>query len=517
VITTENTIPIANAGPDQTAYVSDVVTLDGSASSDADGNSLTYLWSITSAPPGSAATLSDPAAVYPTFTIDLFGDYQISLTVNDGFDNSIPDTVLVTTLNSVPVADAGPDQSGFMNDIVTLDGSGSHDADGDELTYSWSLSTRPAGSNAVLSNSNIVNPSFTIDVNGIYVAQLVVNDGTANSLADTVVITTDNTPPVANAGTNQTAFVGDTVTLDGSGSSDLDGDSLTFHWSFMSRPVGSVATLSDDTAVMPAFEVDVYGTYVVQLIVNDGTVDSSPDSVTIDIMNTAPVANAGPDQTVVRYDTVYLNGADSYDADEDALTYQWSLISRPIDSAAILSDPTAVNPSFSVDLPGEYVVQLIVNDGTVNSTADQVIITTQNSRPVANAGADQTVYVGDPVILDGSASSDADEDPLTFQWSITSAPAGSASTLSSNAEELTSFIPDLAGTYVIQLIVNDGELSSDPDSAAISVLALPELSVNNTTITEGDSGSVDMVFTVTLSPAAEREVTVEYATADSTA
>jgi len=96
---------------------------------------------------------------------------------------------------------------------------------------------------------------------------------------------TPSNPPVADAGLDQTALVGDTVLLDGSGSSDADGDPLTYSWSFSSRPVGSTASLSDSTVVNPTFVVDVVGAYDLQLIVNDGSVDSGPDTVTISTGN----------------------------------------------------------------------------------------------------------------------------------------------------------------------------------------------------------------------------------------
>ncbi len=70
------------------------------------------------------------------------------------------------------------------------------------------------------------------------------------------VLANTNTPPVANAGQNQTVALEQTVTLDGSASSDADGDQLTYRWS-LATPTGSGATLLNPTAVKPTFQVDL--------------------------------------------------------------------------------------------------------------------------------------------------------------------------------------------------------------------------------------------------------------------
>ena len=125
------------------------------------------------------------------------------------------------------------------------------------------------------------------------------------------------------------------------------------------------------------FVVDRAGDYVVQLIVHDGTVPSTPDSVIINTSNVAPVANAGPDQgSVVPLSSVTLIGSGSSDANGDPLTYSWTFVSMPLGSTAALDDPSSPTPKFTPDLVGSYEVQLIVNDGTVNSVSDSVIITT---------------------------------------------------------------------------------------------------------------------------------------------
>lgn len=90
-------------------------------------------------------------------------------------------------------------------------------------------------------------------------------------------------PPVADAGEDQVVTVGDTVTLDGSGSTDPEDDALSYSWSITSRPFGSVAILSDASMINPGFVPDREGSYIISLIVNDGTSDSAADSVTITV------------------------------------------------------------------------------------------------------------------------------------------------------------------------------------------------------------------------------------------
>ena len=466
IISTVNVAPVANAGPDQgNKALGSTVTLNGSASSDANGDPLTYSWSLTSQPAGSAAALSSPTTVTPTFTVDFPGTYVAQLIVNDGTVNSAPNTVSISTVNVAPVANAGPDQGGkALGSTVTLNGSASSDANGDPLTFSWSLTSRPAGSTAALSSLTIVNPTFTVDRAGTYTAQLIVNDGTLNSAPNTVNISTVNVAPVANAGPDQGGkALGSTVTLNGSASSDANGDPLTYSWSLTSRPAGSTAVLSSLTIVNPTFTIDRAGDYTAQLIVNDGTLSSAPNTVNISTVNVAPVANAGPDQGgKAPGSLITLDGSDSSDANGDPLTYSWSL-SPPAGSTAALSGANTVNPTFTVDRAGTYTAQLIVNDGTLSSAPNTVNISTVNVAPVANAGPDQGGKApGSTVTLNGSGSSDANGDPLTYSWSLTSRPTGSTAVLSSLTIVNPTFTVDRAGTYTAQLIVNDGTLNGCP-------------------------------------------------------
>jgi hypothetical protein len=106
-------------------------------------------------------------------------------------------------------------------------------------------------------------------------------NGGTDSATVSVTVTPVNDPPLASAGPDQSVAVTTTVQLDGNGSSDVEGTTLTFQWSFVSVPIGSAAALSDSTSATPTFVADLAGAYVIQLIVNDGTEASAPDTVTV--------------------------------------------------------------------------------------------------------------------------------------------------------------------------------------------------------------------------------------------
>jgi len=314
-----------------------------------------------------------------TKTVTLKKINVLTFLVTGKKDSFITFSINGQTANTPPVANAGADQSGDVGSTLTLDGSASNDFDGDLLTYNWNLTSKPTGSTALLANPNNDNPTLFLDKPGNYVGSLVVNDGKVNSTPDTVTVSTLNVPPVADAGSNQRARVGAVVTLDGSASTDADGNPLTYAWSFAARPTGSTAQLSNTTSIKPTFTVDKAGTYFLQLVVNDGKVNSQAAQVIVTTENNPPVANAGPDQSAAANALVTLDGSGSSDVDGDLLTYAWSFASRPVGSTVVLSNPTAVNPTFTVDKPGSYSLQLLVKDGVVESLADIVVISTLNS------------------------------------------------------------------------------------------------------------------------------------------
>ncbi|MHC4437234.1 MAG: PKD domain-containing protein, partial [Planctomycetota bacterium] len=179
---------------------------------------------------------------------------------------------------------------------------------------------------------------------------------------------TANAKPVADAGGDQLsdAIVAN-VTLDGTGSYDFDDDALSYQW--QQTGGSNVAILNPDTPE-PNFIPTVEDVYYFELTVFDGSNYSIPDSVMIVIGNRAPFAEAGEEQACEPRREATLNGSASYDLDEeDTLSYSWSQISGP---SVELLDQNTQTPRFTPNLIGEYVFELIVNDGADTSLPDTV-------------------------------------------------------------------------------------------------------------------------------------------------
>ncbi len=474
-----NNPPVANAGVDITvSELGGTAHLDGSASSDPDGQSLTYEWTILSRPYGSTAVLSDSSIVNPTLTPDKKGAYLIQLVVSDGDLTSNLDQVIVTCSNHVPVANAGDPIIVEFLDTAQLNGSAT-DPDGDPMTYEWTVVSKPEGSAAVLSSTTILNPTFTPDVQGSYQFALVATDNTGlSSSPSTVVVSTGNHQPVANAGDDIIMSANTSVALNGSGT-DVDSDPLTFTWRVISAPMGSGgdSTISNINIPNPDFTPDMKGDYVLGLIVNDGYVNSVEDTMKIHVLNNQPVANAGPNQSghaIYGNNLVFnLNGSGSSDPDGDSLTYKWRVLSKPAGSTAILSSTTAVDPTLTViDFPGNYVVGLTVNDGAIDSPESTVTLTFANNTPVAAAGSNQSLHTafGTPLVfnLDGGGSTDADFDSLTYTWRVISRPSGSTAALSSTNIVNPTITADKLGSYVIGLKVNDSYVDSAESTVTLT-------------------------------------------------
>ena len=256
-------------------------------------------------------------------------------------------------------------------------------------SYVWTQKSGPAVALDLAHPSapHIHVPVVTTRTDMVFTVEVTDGTGTTVSATETITVVPvavappvvtppANTPPAADAGRIQHVKTGDHVTLNGTGSSDHDYDILNYTWTIISSPGGSTASLSDTSSVIPTFTPDVAGIYIFQLIVNDGTVDSAPDTVTITAepphVNSIPVAHAGPDQHVNMGATVVLDGSGSSDGDGDTLTYRWQFRYKPAGSSAVLAGDTSSSPTFKPDVEGIYLVEMRVDDGEAHSGIDQL-------------------------------------------------------------------------------------------------------------------------------------------------
>lgn len=275
--------------------------LDAKATRDPNDDPISFLWKVRKAPDGSSAELVDPTSPTVSLTPDLAGKYTVAVAVSDGELTSTESIDLIAS-NDAPTAFAGNDRAEAFGAEVVLDGAASTDPNGDELRYTWSILAQPEGSVATLDVDDTPDgriARFLPDVRGPYEFQLLVTDGELMAV-DTVVIVAgvSANPPVARAGPDRTVAFSSTVTLDGTRSSDPDGDPITYEWQLTGRPDGSTAILLDDRVASPRVYLDLVGEYTFTLVVRDAYFTSPIDTVTLTA--TPPLLGTGITEPCLR-------------------------------------------------------------------------------------------------------------------------------------------------------------------------------------------------------------------------
>ena len=353
-----NIAPTAQAGPNQTIEEGMIVQLDGSASTDGDGTIVSYQW------------LEDgvelATGVTPSITGLSLGPHAIQLIVTDDdgatdIDSLAVNVTAAPSANVAPTAQAGPNQTIQEDAALQLNGGGSTDSDGTIASYQW------LENGVVLATG--VAPSITGLAAGPHTIQLIVTDDDGATNTDSLVVTVTEAPPAnvaptAEAGPNQTVEEDTVVQLNGGASTDSDGTIASYQW------------LEDGvefaTGVMPSITGLAPGPHAIQLIVTDDDGATDIDSLAVNVTaapptNVAPIAQAGPNQTIEEGTALQLNGSASTDSDGAIASYQW------IENGVELA--TGVAPSVTGLAPGQYVIQLIVTDDDGDTDADQLRVT----------------------------------------------------------------------------------------------------------------------------------------------
>ncbi len=276
--------------------------------------------------------------------------------------------------------------------------------------------------------------------------------------------------PTANAGANAKADVGELVTLDGSASTDPAGLALDYEWSFVSFPAGSAARLDNANTMRASFVPTVAGAHVLRLVARNKDKASEPSEVTITVGAPALVAKLG-DAAALTGERATLEATTT--AVGATLTWAWTVKDPTGAAVTDLLNATTATPSFIPTKLGAYALSVTVSDGTQTSAAvtASLLVTAAPVRPVAAFTVDTySVRPGRPVSLDASMSftvnrqADGQLRALTYAWSLSSTPAGATATLAPDPRPtpLATFTPDVAGLYLLKLVVSDGVADSLP-------------------------------------------------------
>jgi PKD repeat protein len=372
--------------------------------------------------------------------------------------------------NQPPIADAGPNQTVNEGQLVGLDGSNSLDSDDGIASYAW---VQTSGPQVTLSDPNGQQSTFTAPDVGSggdsLTFELTVADYNGLQSKDSCVVNVTwlNEPPQANAGPDQTVDGESVVTLDGSGSLDIDGGIVSYSWKQISGPVVTLSDVASDQPTFTAPNVELDGVSLTfDLTVTDAGNLSDTDSCVVNItrQNQPPNAVVAPDYTETTGGTlVTMDGSGSTDPDDGIVSYLWS---QEEGEPVSLSDPTSAVTTFSAPKSepfGKIIkLKLTVEDhGGLQGTADTFVYVMENevsnAPPIANFSYDDKKKL--VMFIDGSK--DSDGTIVSWFWDF-----GDGNT---STEQYPNNRYVKVGNYMVTLTVTDDRGDSDSITKNIAV------------------------------------------------
>ena len=453
-----NRAPVASFTHSPTTIYNNTTVNFTNASSDIDGDTLTYQWAYQA--PGSSTWTNFSSTDNPSRVFSTKGTWNIRLTASDGFlSHSVTRPLVVS--NRTPVANFDWNPSTIFNDTTVSFENISTDADGDTLTHQWAYQV--PGSSTWVNFSTAENPSRLFATKGTWNIRLTVNDGTtSHSVIKSLNV--GNRAPVANFTHSPATIYSDTTVSFTNTSTDPDGDVLSYTWSFQAP--GS-STWTDFSKVKdPSRIFNSKGTWNIRLTVNDGTAAHSTVKSLV-VQNRTPVAQFTHSPTTIYSNTTVSFNNTSSDPDGDTLTYQWAY--QQPGSTSWVDFSTVRNPSRVFNIKGTWNIRLTVNDGTTSHAVTRPLIVS-NRNPVADFSWNPTTIYNDTTVNLTNSSSDLDGDTLTYQWEYQQ--PGSTTWVRFSTNENPARLFAIKGSWNIRLTVNDG-MASHSATKSLNVLNRP--------------------------------------------
>ncbi|MFS1525148.1 PKD domain-containing protein [Microbulbifer sp. 2304DJ12-6] len=366
---------------------------------------------------------------------------------------------------------------------VNLNGTDSSSPRNATLRYRWELIERPALSEAALSSADDAHTGFTADLPGDYVVSLIVDDGTASSVASRLTLTATSPFPVAITEPVHSVALGtDSLGLDGSFSTPPTGESgdLAYLWVLIEKPAESAAYLSNSDRSRATLHLDVKGEYKLQLVVTFNGITSAPAEVLVTVSSgDAPPVAIAEDASVILGEQVVLNADESYDPEGKPLQYRWRWTSSPVDPDGVplpdLTGTTSSTLTFTPIAAGTYNLILFVFDGARKSAQREVTVVVErdpeaedNKAPIGAleaTGYFPSYSIGEQEVGERAEFNFVGYDPEGEALQIIEAvlvekPSGSTAEL----QDIGSWKPmgkkiqvlDVAGSYRVQMTISDG-------------------------------------------------------------